>query len=122
MHIQSILWFALACAAAGALYRRFMTPAWVAGLAALLYALDDARGIGVGWLSGRNALLTILCGFFVLLCHDRWRRDGWRVGPFLSVRALAMGLLSGEAALWAYTSSLTLFWSMKRRYFGGSAR
>lgn len=99
MHLHSILWFALACGLAGMLYRRLMMPAWVAGLAALLYAFDDARGLSVGWLSGRNALLTTLFGFLALLCHDRWRRDGWRMGPFLAVGALTMGLLSGEAAL-----------------------
>jgi hypothetical protein len=99
MHVHSVLWFALACVLAGLLYRRLMMPAWAAGLAALLYALDDARGLSVGWLSGRNALLTTLFGFLVLLCHDRWRRDHWRVGPYLAVGALSMGLLSGEAAL-----------------------
>jgi len=35
----------------------------------------------------------------VLLCHDRWRREAWRKGPFLAMAALVMGLLSGEAAL-----------------------
>lgn len=99
MHLHSLLWFALACILAGLLYRRLMMPSWVAGLAALLYAVDDARGLSVGWLSGRNALLTTLFGFLVLLCHDRWRREGWRLGPFLAVGALVMGLLSGEAAL-----------------------
>ncbi|MCA1662772.1 MAG: hypothetical protein LC659_00595, partial [Myxococcales bacterium] len=49
MHVHSLLWFALALIAVAAFYRRFFAAfggggAWAAGLAILLYAVDDAHG------------------------------------------------------------------------------
>jgi hypothetical protein len=80
-------------------YRRYLGGTWVAGLAALFYAIDDARGLNAGWLASRNALLCLLFGFLVLLFHDRWRRDGWRAGAYLAPLFLVLGLLSGESTL-----------------------
>ncbi len=50
MHAQSVLWYGVLAAAVAFLYRRFISVAWVAGLAALLYAIDDAHGTPVGFL------------------------------------------------------------------------
>ncbi|MBA3533073.1 MAG: hypothetical protein H0T73_14205 [Ardenticatenales bacterium] len=99
MHAQNLLWFALLIAVVTQLYQRMMPGVTLAGGATLLYALDDAHGFAVGWLSNRNALLATLFGVLALLAHDRWRRDGWRVGALLSPLLLALGLLSAEAAL-----------------------
>lgn len=99
MHAHSILLFALLVISVGALYRRLETVPWAAALAALLYALDDARSLPVGWLSNRNALLAALLGVLVLIAHDRWRRDGWRPGPWLAAPCFALALLAGEAGL-----------------------
>lgn len=101
MHLQSLLWFAALVVVALALYRRLLGPSWIAGLAGLLFAIDDAHGIPIGWLANRNALLAAFFGLLALLAHDRWRRDGWKMGAVLAVAALAAGLLSGEAALGA---------------------
>ena len=84
MHLHSLLWYALLCVAAGFLYRRMIPLAWVAGLAALFFALDDAHGIPAAWLSNRNAVMTTLSGVLVLIAHDAWRRGHWRPGAPLA--------------------------------------
>ena len=89
MHLQSLVWLAAAVAAAALLYRRLLRadragawrwPPWLAGLAALLYAVDDAHGMPATWLANRNALIGALFALTALAAHDRWRRDGWRPG------------------------------------------
>lgn len=97
-HAQSMLWFAALLAVLGALYRRFHVP-WVAHLALLLYAVDDARGLVVSWPANRNALVAATFAFAALLAHDRSRREGWRPGLWLAPALFAAALLGGESAL-----------------------
>jgi hypothetical protein len=99
MHIQSLLWFAGAIAAAALLYRRLLLPAWVAGLAGLLFAVDDAHGLPAVWLANRNASIGVFFGLLSLIAHHRWRREGWRPGALIGPLALLAGLLGGEIAL-----------------------
>jgi hypothetical protein len=111
MHVQSLFWFAALIAAATLLFRRFLEPAWLGGLAALLYALDDAHASPAAWLANRNALLATLFGVLCLVAHDRWRRDGWKPGAWTAPTLLGLGLASGELALatTAYLFSYALF-------------
>jgi hypothetical protein len=97
-HAQTMLWFAALLAVLAALYRRFHPP-WIAHLALLLYAVDDARGWVLGWTANRNALVAATLAFAALLAHDRARRDGWRPGRWLAPVLFAAALLGGEAAL-----------------------
>jgi hypothetical protein len=97
-HAQSMLWFAVLLAVLGALYRRFHAP-WVAHLALLLYAVDDARGWVIGWTANRNALVAATFAFAALLTHDRARRDGLRAGTWLAPGLFGVALLGGESAL-----------------------
>jgi hypothetical protein len=99
MHVQSLLWFAGAIIAAALFYRRLLLPAWVAGLAGLLFAIDDAHGLPAAWIANRNASIGVFFGLLALIAHDRWRRDGWRPGAYLAPIALLAGLLAGEIAL-----------------------
>lgn len=99
MHLHSLLWFAAVVLAAGALYRRLLEPPFVAGLATLLFALDDAHGMMVGWIANRNALLTAVFGLIALVAHDAWRRDGDRRGAVLGPAMFACGLLAGESII-----------------------
>ncbi len=99
MHLHSVALFAALVAAVGLLYRRLLGLGLAAGLALAIFALDEARGLNVGWLSGRNALLTAFFSVLALIAHDRWRRDGWRPGMLLGPLAWGLGLASGEAAL-----------------------
>src|SRR6185437_2277663 len=58
LHAESLALYAAIALAAAALYRRLLSPAWVAGLAAVLFAVDDAHALAVTWLANRNALFT----------------------------------------------------------------
>jgi hypothetical protein len=97
-HVHSLLWFAALLAVLAVLYRRFHPP-WIAHLALLLYAVDDARAWVVGWPANRNALVAATLAFAALLVHDRARRDGWRAGVWLAPALFAAALLGGESAL-----------------------
>lgn len=70
MHVQNILWFALSVFLVSILYREFL-PAPVAGLAALFFAIDDAHGYAVGWISNRNVLIAFVFGVLSLLLYHR---------------------------------------------------
>jgi hypothetical protein len=111
MHAASVLLYGIVAALAAVLYRRWSGVTGVAVLAALLYAVDDSHGVPVGWIANRNAVLAVCFGLVALWGHDRWRRDGWKPGPFLSVGAFLLSLLSGEAgiAVCAYLFAYALF-------------
>jgi hypothetical protein len=98
MHLQSLFWFALTLLGVAWLYRRLLVPPWVAGLALLLYAVDDARAPAVAWIANRNALVSMALAAPALVFHDRWRRDGDRRARWLGPVMLALGLLGGETA------------------------
>ena len=111
MHAHSLLWFGALVGAVALLYRRLMGVAWVAGLAAILWAIDDAHGMPVGFLANRNAILATFFGVVALLAHDRWRRDGWRTGAAVGPLALTASLLSAEGgiATCAYLAAHAVF-------------
>jgi hypothetical protein len=111
MHLQNLFWLGALVAATTLLYRRFSGTPWVAGLAGLFFALDDAHGLPAGWIANRNALVSGFFGVLVLLVHDRWRRENWKAGLILGPLLLAAALLSGESALavCAYLVAYALF-------------
>jgi hypothetical protein len=98
MHAENVALYGLVVLVAARFYRRLLAPAWVAGLATLLYALDDAHAVVVAWIAARNALIGALCGFAALVLHDRGRRDGDRVAALAAPGLFGLGLLSGEIA------------------------
>jgi len=110
MYAHSLVWLVMLLTAADAVLRRFL-PRPIATLALLLYAIDDARGPAVGYISNRNALLMACFGFVALWAHDRARRDGWSAGRWLGPLAFAAGLLAGEGtiATLAYLGAHALF-------------
>lgn len=99
MHAQSLAWYGGLVVAVGALLRRWLGPTWVAGLATLLYAIDDAHATPVGWIAQRNALVSATLVVLVLLAHDRARRDRWRPGAWLGPLSFALALGAGEASV-----------------------
>ena len=99
MHVHTLLWFAALLVAAGALFRRLLPTPAIANLALALYAWDDARGQILSWVANRHALLGGLLGCATLLCHDKWRRDAWRVGAVLGPALFGLSLLCSEMAL-----------------------
>ena len=100
-HVHSLLWFGLAVLLVGILYRRVHGGTAIAGLAAILFAVEDAHAMPAGWLANRNALLTLVCAAAVLILHLRWRRSRRLVDAFPPLVVLAVGLLCGEATLGA---------------------
>ncbi len=112
-HVHSLLWFGLLIFLAAVLHRRILGggAAAVAGLAGLMYAVDEAHGLPVGWLANRNALISGVLGFTVILLYDRWRRDGATWAAWVGPPVFALSLLSAEAALasTAYLFAYALF-------------
>lgn len=99
MHAQSILWYGGSCALVALVYRRLMAPAWVAGLAGFLFAVDVVHIGSVAWLASRSGLLAVFFGLLALIAHDRWRREGRRSHVFLAPFSFALALLSAEAGV-----------------------
>jgi hypothetical protein len=99
MHLQSLLWFGAVIWIITLVYRRIIKKKWIAGLAALLFAIDRAHGMPVAWIANRNVILCIFFGGLTLLAHDKWRKDGWKPGAILGPLCFSIGLLAGEASL-----------------------
>lgn len=111
MHAHSLFWLAAVAAITGFYYRRILGPTWLAGVAALLFALDDARGATVGFIANRNVFVAATFGVSALIFHDRWRRDGSRAAAFLAPLFLLGALFSKEEGLgtFAYLPAYALF-------------
>jgi hypothetical protein len=99
-HLVSLAWFAALLAAVRALYARLPGRA-VAGLALLLFAVDDAHWQPIGWLANRHGLVATVPVLFGVVAHVRAREEGFRAGIPLSLLGYAVGLAGGEAALQA---------------------
>lgn len=110
-HLHSIFLFALIAFPATMFYRRLTGVAWVGGLAAWLYMIDDARGMPVGWISNRYIFHAIFLSFLALYGHHRWQSEGWKIGAVLGPVCVALGFGCGEAmaAIVAYLVAYELF-------------
>ena len=99
MHVHSLLWFALLVFLAARFYRRILGPTWMAGIAVLLFAIEDGHALPVGWICNRNILIAASFGIACLISHDTWRREGrgWALPLALSLWALS--LCSKEAGI-----------------------
>ena len=71
MHVHSLLWFVLLLFLVTKFYRRILGPTWLAGLAVLLFAVEDGHGSPVGWICNRNILIAASFGIGCLIAHDR---------------------------------------------------
>ena len=111
MHIHNLAWFLGCVIVALALYRKWLAPFWAAGLAALLFTIDDAHAMPIAWIANRNALMTLFFGLATLWAHDKWRRDHRPWGLPLALTSLTLGLLCGESAIatGAYLFAYALF-------------
>ncbi|HOF41206.1 MAG TPA: hypothetical protein PLD73_14135 [Candidatus Hydrogenedentes bacterium] len=111
MHLHSLAWFGLAVLMAGMVYRRLLAPTWAAGLAALLFAIDDAHAMPAGWLADRSAAIALFWGLLALWSHMRWREEGRSEWLALSVSGLVLSLLSKEEGIstCAYLAAYAVF-------------
>jgi hypothetical protein len=99
MHAQNLAWLAALVLLVHRLQRELIGPTWTAGLAALLYAVDDARSVPAGWIAGRNALVAALFGLAAFWLHLCWRRRSSRLAALLAPLSLLVGLLSNEGTV-----------------------
>jgi hypothetical protein len=120
MHLHNLLWLGAAVAAAAVFYQRMLGATWVAGAAALLFALDDARGATAGFIANRNVLIAATFGISALIAHDRWRRGGARPAALLAVLLLACALFAKEEGIGtcAYLAAYGLFVDRAGRWRG----
>jgi hypothetical protein len=98
MHLHTLAWFVALLFCLNTLYRRFFS-ARIASLALALYAWDDARGMVLGWVANRNALVAGVLAASTLIAHDKWRRDRCRAAAGLAPLLFALDLLSAEMAI-----------------------
>jgi len=113
MHLHSILWFAAAMMGIAVLYRRIASighsdlpdhaaiagPAWIGGVAALMYLLDDNSYFPTMWLANRNLLISVFFGTLTLIAYDRLRRQEWRPGIVLAPLSLLISVLATEGGI-----------------------
>jgi hypothetical protein len=99
MHAHSLAWFALLVLVTAALYRRLLGATAVAGLATLLFAIDDAHATALVWIAQRNILPAAVFGMLALLAHDRWRRRGSTTAALAAPTLLLVSLLFSEAGI-----------------------
>jgi hypothetical protein len=111
MHLHSIAWYAALVAMVAVFYRRLVATRWVAGLAALLYAVDDAHAVPASWLANRNATVASAFAVLTLVLHDRAVRDRSRIATILAPITLALALGAGETgvATMAWLASYAVF-------------
>ncbi len=100
-HLHTFAWYLLLLIIVSRIHLRLLSgsPPWVAPLATLIFAMDEAHGFPVAWLANRNAVIATALGSLALLLHLRWRQDGKSADGILAPCALALGLASGEAAI-----------------------
>jgi hypothetical protein len=96
MHAHSIAWFAAIVFLVTVMYRKLMGPGWAAGLAALLFLLDDYTYFPVMFVANRGFMLSLFFGLLCLYAHHQWRSAKSRSGCVLSVLFLALSLFANE--------------------------
>ncbi|MCA9539306.1 MAG: hypothetical protein KC620_10495 [Myxococcales bacterium] len=98
-HAHNLLWLALVVLLAARLFGRLLPTPAVAGLATLMYAVDESHGMPAAWVANRNALIATALGLLTVWLHLRWRRDGRIAAAFAAPVMLALALLSAEGAI-----------------------
>ncbi len=97
-HIHSLIWWALAVVAVGALARRAFSPR-VSAIATFVFALSPCHSIPLAWLANREALVSLALGAFALNAYARWRDDARPLLALAATSLFALALLSGEYAI-----------------------
>jgi len=111
MHVHSLCWFAALLFVANAHYRKIMGAGWAAGLALILFAVNDIQAVPISFLANRHILLGGVFGVLTLLAHSRWREREQSSWAYAACIFLLFSLLSSESgiAVFAYLLSYS-FW------------
>ncbi len=99
MHVHSLVWLALLIFLAAKFYRRILGPTWMAGVAALLFAIEDGHALPAGWICNRNSMVAASFGIGCLIAHDVWRREGKRWAFWLALALWGASLCSKEEGI-----------------------
>lgn len=98
-HLHGLAWYAACVWIVGRLFRRILGPGWVAALATLLFAVDEAHALPVAWAADRSTLMVTTFGVGALLAHVHWRRTERPSFGLASAACMVLALMSGEMAL-----------------------
>ncbi|MBM4361519.1 MAG: hypothetical protein FJ104_02475 [Deltaproteobacteria bacterium] len=99
MHAHSLAWLVALVAASAAALRRLSTSPLGALLGLGFYALDDAHGVAIAWISSRHLLMVATFGCLALVAQDAATRSGWRYGRVAAAACVGLGLACSEAGL-----------------------
>ncbi|MEK7793668.1 MAG: hypothetical protein AAB353_04020 [Candidatus Hydrogenedentota bacterium] len=99
MHVHNLLWFGALVVAVAFYYRRMIGPGITAGLAALIFAIDDAHAWPAAWIANRNEMIALLLGVLVMTCHDRSRQSANRPAALAASVLFAVALFTKESAI-----------------------
>ena len=99
MHLHNLIWFTAVVFLVSILYRQFITPLWMATLAALLYTFDDSNYFPAMWIANRNLLLALFFSILTLLLHNKWRQRHSLAAGIAAPFTLLLSLLSTEAGI-----------------------
>jgi hypothetical protein len=113
MHAHNIIWFAAVVFLAGLLYRQFL-PAWLAGLAALLFLLDKNSYFPVMFIACRGYFVAMFFAILTLLAHHRWRTHGSPRAAVVAQIFLLASLLSNEAGVTTFAYLLAYALTLER--------
>ena len=96
MHVHNIAWFAAAIFILAAVYQKLAGPAWVGGLAGILFLLDKNTYFPVMFVANRGFVVALVFGLAALSEHHRWRATQSRLAMVLSLCSLAFSLFANE--------------------------
>lgn len=105
-HAHSLFMYFWLALAVGGFYRRLFHgsgPAGpvTAGLAALMYAIDDAHGVTIGYIHERSRIIAVALVALACTAYVKQRQTGWRPGWLLGPLAFAVALATYEAGILA---------------------
>jgi hypothetical protein len=96
MHAHNIGWFAAAIFILAVVYHKLAGPAWLGGLAGVLFLLDKNTYFPVMFVANRGFVVALVFGLAALSEHHRWRTTQSRLAMVLSLCSLAVSLFANE--------------------------
>jgi len=99
MHLHNIIWFTVVILLVTLLYQRLMAATWLAGVAAILFLLDENTYFPTMYVAHRHSLLALSFGVLALLAHHRWRTVNSLPAAIVAPILLLFSILSHEVGI-----------------------
>ncbi|MHC4105168.1 MAG: hypothetical protein ACYSR9_09520 [Planctomycetota bacterium] len=99
MHVHHLLWFSAVIFLIAVLYRRLLSPTWVAAIAVIFFLIDENNVFPVVFIAHRNSIIAMFFGLLCMLSHHHWRENNSLAAAIAAVIFLLLSLLSAEAGL-----------------------